>query len=233
MFNGKNIILSILVLLFIVLIYCLNCNDDKNENQNVTESYVDKNENQNVDATVQNIIKDDNNKSLLATTINNKVVNDEIKNNDLINSILTNENNIKQTEATIDVNDTLIIQDSNKENINIPVGVSMNQMYASIDDTIMNVDVGAFFNEKGGLVSSELLPSKDVNEFSQFNIETPYLDANLAANGVRKLGIDTIGNSKRFATHDLRGNIPCPKFVVSPWNNSTAEPDLNIKRFNM
>ena len=182
---------------------------------------------------MQNIIKDDNTKSLLATTINNKVVNDEIKNNDLINSILTNENNIKQTEATIDVNDTLIIQDSNKENINIPVGVSMNQMYAGIDETIMNVDVGAFFNDKGALVSSDLLPSKDVNEFSQFNIETPNLDANLAANGVRKLGIDTIGNSKRFATHDLRGNIPCPKFVVSPWNNSTAEPDLNIKRFNM
>ena len=173
MFNRKNIILSILVLLIIVSICCLNCNDDKNENQNVTESYVDKNENQTVDATVQNIIKDDNTKSLLATTINNKVVNDEIKNNDLINSILTNENNIKQTEATIDVNDTLIIQDSNKENINIPVGVSMNQMYAGIDETIMNVDVGAFFNDKGALVSSDLLPSKDVNEFSQFNIETP------------------------------------------------------------
>jgi hypothetical protein len=231
MFNKEKNVFPLIVLSLIIffLIYCLNCNDEQN-NDNVKEPYVNTN---NIDNSIQNIIKDDTSKSLLANTISNKVVNDELKNNDLVNSILNNTSNIQETGATIDVMDNLVIQDSNKESTNVPVGVSVNHMYAGIDDTIMNVDVGAFFNEKGALVSSDLLPSKEVNEFSQFNIETPYLDANLAYGGYVKNGNDSVGNSKRFATHDLRGPIPCPKFVVSPWNNSTAEPDLNLRRFNM
>lgn len=43
------------------------------------------------------------------------------------------------------------------------------------------------------------------------------------------LGINTVGQSKRFASHDLRPVPLCPKFGVSPWNNSSAEPDVNIK----
>lgn len=234
MFNKEKDIFPLFVLSAVILflIYCLNSEDNKNnKGETVKENYVDSNTE--TDKTIKNIIKDDNKKSLLATTISNKVVNDELKTNDLINSILNNDNNVKDNNTSIDVMDNLIIQDSNKESTNVPVGVGVKQMYAGIDDTIMNVDVGTFFNEKGAMVSSDLLPSKEVNEFSQFNIDTPYLDANLAANGVRKLGIDTIGNSKKFATHDLRGNIPCPKFVVSPWNNSTADPDLNLRRINM
>jgi len=231
MFNREKNIFPLFVLAVVIgfLLYCLNCEDNKQKQ--VKENYVDRKVE--TDNTIKNIIKDDDKKSLLASTISNKVVNDELKQNDLINSILNNDSNVKNNEAPVDVMDNLIIQDSNKESINEPVGVGVKQLYAGVDDIIMNVDVGSFFNEKGAMVSSDLLPNKEVNEFSQFNIETPYLDANLAANGVRKLGIDTIGNSKRFATHDLRGSIPCPKFVVSPWNNSTADPDLNIKRFNM
>jgi hypothetical protein len=43
------------------------------------------------------------------------------------------------------------------------------------------------------------------------------------------LGINTVGVSRKFASHDLRPVPLCPKFGVSPWNNSTAEPDTNIK----
>lgn len=43
------------------------------------------------------------------------------------------------------------------------------------------------------------------------------------------LGIDTVMQSKKFASHDLRPVPLCPKFGVSPWNNSSAEPDVNIK----
>ena len=230
MFNKEKDIFPLFVLSAIILflIYCLNCNDDKN-NQ-VKENYYD--DNKVKDNTIKNIIKNENNNSLLATTISNKVVNDELKTNDLINSIL-NTDAIKNNETTIDVMNNFIIQDSNKETTNEPVGVGVKQMYAGIDDTIMNVDIGSFFNEKGAMVSSDLLPSKDINEYSQYNIDVPYMDANLSMNSVRKFGVDTVGNSKRNATHDLRGTVACPKFVVSPWNNSTAEPDLNLKRFNI
>jgi len=43
------------------------------------------------------------------------------------------------------------------------------------------------------------------------------------------MGVNTIGNSHRNGTHDLRGDIPNPKINVAPWNQSTIEPDTNIR----
>ena len=42
-------------------------------------------------------------------------------------------------------------------------------------------------------------------------------------------GVDTVGQSLKNASYDIRAQPPCPKFNVSPWNNSTIEPDFNIK----
>jgi hypothetical protein len=43
------------------------------------------------------------------------------------------------------------------------------------------------------------------------------------------MGVNTVMSSLRNGTHDLRGDIPNPKIKVSPWNNSTIEPDTNLK----
>lgn len=43
------------------------------------------------------------------------------------------------------------------------------------------------------------------------------------------MGVNTVGNSLKNGTHDLRGDVPNPKFYVSPFLNSTIEPDTNIK----
>jgi len=43
------------------------------------------------------------------------------------------------------------------------------------------------------------------------------------------IGINTVGQSLKNASYDIRGTVPNPKFTVSPWNNSTYEPDMNIK----
>lgn len=43
------------------------------------------------------------------------------------------------------------------------------------------------------------------------------------------IGINTVGQSLKNASYDIRGTIPNPKFSVSPWNNSTFEPDYNLK----
>jgi len=42
-------------------------------------------------------------------------------------------------------------------------------------------------------------------------------------------GVNTNGGTLRNSSHDLRGEIACPKFIVSPWLHSTIEPDINIK----
>ncbi|MEM0354180.1 MAG: hypothetical protein QXW79_01225 [Thermoplasmata archaeon] len=43
------------------------------------------------------------------------------------------------------------------------------------------------------------------------------------------MGINTVGSSLKNGTHDLRGDIVNPKIPVSPWGNSTIEPDTNIR----
>lgn len=43
------------------------------------------------------------------------------------------------------------------------------------------------------------------------------------------MGVNTVGSSLRYGTHDIRGDVACPKILVSPWLNSTIEPDTNLK----
>jgi len=62
---------------------------------------------------------------------------------------------------------------------------------------------------------------------SQLNIENGNLLA--SATGQAKIGIDTIGQSLRNASYDIRGSVPIVKFDIGPFNNSTIEYDYNIK----
>ena len=43
------------------------------------------------------------------------------------------------------------------------------------------------------------------------------------------VGVNTVGQSLKNASYDIRGAINVPKYTISPWNNSTIEPDYNIK----
>lgn len=42
----------------------------------------------------------------------------------------------------------------------------------------------------------------------------------------RPIGIDSVGSSMKIACRDLRGNIPAPKMAISPFLNSSVEPDV-------
>ncbi len=63
------------------------------------------------------------------------------------------------------------------------------------------------------------VPNSSFNLMQAVNLEVPEI----------KIGIDTVGQSRKNANYDLRVAPPCPKFVVSPWSNSTIEPDYNTK----
>ena len=41
--------------------------------------------------------------------------------------------------------------------------------------------------------------------------------------------VTTINCTLKNPSHDIRGTIANPKFVVSPWMQSTIEPDNNLK----
>ena len=64
-------------------------------------------------------------------------------------------------------------------------------------------------------------------DFSQAKVNVD--DTNLINTERYVIGVNTVGQSLKNASYDIRGTIANPKFAVSPWNNSTYEPDTNIK----
>lgn len=48
---------------------------------------------------------------------------------------------------------------------------------------------------------------------------------------VRPVGVNSVGTSLKNASYDIRGCPVNPKFVVSPFLNSSIEPDYNVKGF--
>jgi hypothetical protein len=115
-----------------------------------------------------------------------------------------------------------------------------------IDDTIFNpnkiefdygdannlnytLDTGDINNRQEKLNSGDLLPIKsDQKWFENPDVGIKIEDANLLSDAVQKVGVDTVGQTRKNPSYDIRGTVPCPKFQISPWNNSTTEPDYNL-----
>jgi hypothetical protein len=76
--------------------------------------------------------------------------------------------------------------------------------------------------------AENFLPNENNNWFEQIP-EPISIKNRTLINVSRPIGVNTIGNSLRNPTYDLRGAPPNPKNIVSPWMNSTIEPDLNNK----
>jgi hypothetical protein len=80
--------------------------------------------------------------------------------------------------------------------------------------------------------ASDLLP-KDVNQdwfetdFSSAQVNVD--DNNLVVTDRYIVGVNTVGQSLKNASYDLRAAPANPKFTVSPWQQSTIEPDFNLK----
>ena len=75
----------------------------------------------------------------------------------------------------------------------------------------------------------ELLPSGAANTtWAQVNPagQGDVKDQNFLTAG-HHLGVNTQGSSLRNASHDLRHEPPNPRHVVSIWNMTTVEPDMN------
>ncbi|KAG2424936.1 hypothetical protein HXX76_014094 [Chlamydomonas incerta] len=83
---------------------------------------------------------------------------------------------------------------------------------------------------KDTLTPSDLLPGQDaansiyaqLNPLGQGSVDNPNL-----LNAGYHLGINTVGQTLRNPNLQLRSDIPNPRTVISPWMQSTIEPDLN------
>ena len=74
-----------------------------------------------------------------------------------------------------------------------------------------------------------MLPKEVNNDWFDVQPEPVAVKNRHLINVTKPIGINTIGTSKKNASYDLRENVPCPKFTVSPWLQSSIEPDNNIK----
>jgi hypothetical protein len=118
-----------------------------------------------------------------------------------------------------------------------------NKQGASVDDsTILNPNVqvkemGAYpgpfegcFPKQKELKPEDLLP-KDMNtKWAQVNpsgqgmlADRNFLDAG------HHVGINTVGQTLRNANYSVRSEIPNPQIKVSPWMQSTIDPDVGRK----
>ncbi len=88
-------------------------------------------------------------------------------------------------------------------------------------------------NNNENLNVNDLLPKTTNNDWN-WDVPTQNVtleESNLLSSAVKKIGNNTQGNSLKNPSYDIRGNIPNPKFQVSPFNNSSYDPDTNIKSF--
>jgi hypothetical protein len=87
---------------------------------------------------------------------------------------------------------------------------------------------------KDQLTPDELLPQDSSSTWAQVNPEGhgTLKDKNFLQCGYH-IGINTVGQTLRNANLQLRSEPPCPQVQVSPWLQSTIEPDVNRKPFEI
>jgi len=92
-----------------------------------------------------------------------------------------------------------------------------------------------FYKSKDGQSSKKLFKVKDYlpqeSHAGWFEVPATTVeieDANLIDNR-DFIGVNTIGTSKRISNLDIRPRPPNPRVQVSPWNQSTVDPDLNTQ----
>jgi len=80
---------------------------------------------------------------------------------------------------------------------------------------------------KNQLAPQELLPNDANSKWAQVNpMGAGDISGKNFLNAGALIGVNTVGSSLRNASWDLRSEPPNPQVSVSPWLNSTIEPDV-------
>ena len=87
---------------------------------------------------------------------------------------------------------------------------------------------------KEQLTAQELLPNNDSSTWAQVNPSGSgnLKDKNFLQAG-HHIGINSTGQTLRNANLQLRSEVPNPQLIVSPWMQTTINPDMNRKPFEI
>jgi hypothetical protein len=123
----------------------------------------------------------------------------------------------------------------NKKNYNPngPIVGQNNMEHFSVNENFEQQRQDSSF-PKDQLTAEELLPQDNSSLWAQVNPsgEGTLKDRNFLQSGYH-IGINTVGQTLRNANLQLRSEPPCPQVVVSPFIQSTIEPDLSRKPFEI
>ena len=214
MFTNSNTKLLLVLLLAMVLICMLKQGKENLDNDDVavealSEDVVEQTNEVTDEQTITN--SDELVKPNDLSEDNNKAV---IDNEEMINSVLEPMTDVEPSDM------------SRTE------GADINSAGTSV--TAQNMEKLMKENEKNKLKfdAGTLLP-KEVNDewfetdfgHAQVNVD----DSNLIVTDRYITGVNTVGQSLKNPSWDLRAAPACPKMTVSPWLQSTIEPDFNLK----
>ena len=109
-----------------------------------------------------------------------------------------------------------------------PAQEGSNEMYSSVNGVpTPSIGVPTSCAQQSIQNPAELLPKDTNSEWAQLNPsgKGELANINLLKAGYH-IGIDTVGSSLRNANLQVRSEPPNPTTPVSPWLNTTIEPDL-------
>ena len=223
---GNNQISTLLLLLVLgFLIYYLT------KPSNINESFT--NPSQNIP--IISVNEPNLNTSLLTSAMPKQMATSMLQSNNLTSNISHDviKEIISETEAPVTTNNSNNIYNFEPNNNTTDMGAELNSAFDKTDVPMLTPDiVNVNKNNVSHYDAKDFLP-KEINDkwfdtdFSQakFNIN----DDKLINTERYIIGINTVGQSLKNASYDIRGTVPNPKYSVSPWNNSTIEADYNIK----
>ena len=144
----------------------------------------------------------------------------------MINDEMGEMNNVNDEDDVISLNNN---QNMNP-NVSGSYGVDNDETYKEVSN---NVDTNQLPNEcypKDILSPKELLPKDSESTWAQSvpSSQGALTDQNFLNAGYH-IGVNTVGQTLRNANRQLRSDPPCPRTKVSPWLQSTIEPDTNRK----
>jgi len=111
--------------------------------------------------------------------------------------------------------------------------IGTNEVYSSLDSTEKQPTGNQYPSDcypKDQLTAAELLPGDANSKWAQVNPsgQGELGDQNFLNAGYH-VGVNTVGQTLRNANLQIRSEPPNPQVKVSPWLQSTIEPDTNRK----